>query len=57
MAAHTGQEITREQILSCEHEFAPKVDKLTNDGPAPVLADASGKYPIPQPGIKTDREY
>ena len=57
MAAHTGQEITRDQMLACEHEFAPRVDKLTMDGPAPIMPDKDGKYPIPQPGIVTTREY
>jgi len=57
MAAHTGQEITYEQILNCKHEFAPNVDKLTNDSPAPLQADENGKYPVPMPGIKKDREY
>lgn len=57
MAAHTGQIITFDQMLNCEHEFAPEVDKLTEDGPAPLRAGADGKYPIPQPGIKKDREY
>ena len=31
MAAHTGQEITFDEMLNCEHEFAPNVDKL-DDG-------------------------
>jgi predicted dehydrogenase len=57
MAAHTGQIITRDQIFNCEHEFAPDVDKLTFDSPAPVHADSEGRYPIPQPGIKKKREY
>jgi predicted dehydrogenase len=57
MAAHTGQIITFDQMLNCEHEFAPTVDKLTMDGPAPIQADANGKYPVPMPGIVTDREY
>lgn len=57
MAAHTGQVITYDQMLNCEHEFAPKVDQLTADGPAPVMPDADGKYPQPEPGIKKDREY
>ena len=57
MAAHTGQEITYEDMLNCEHEFAPEVDKFTNDSPAPLLADADGKYPVPEPGIKKTREY
>ncbi|HPP53409.1 MAG TPA: gfo/Idh/MocA family oxidoreductase, partial [Thermoguttaceae bacterium] len=57
MAAHTGQVITYEQMLNCPHEFAPDVDKLTMDSPAPLQADKDGRYPIPQPGILKDREY
>jgi len=57
MAAHTGQEITYEQMLNCEHEFAPGLDKLTKDSPAPLVADAKGRYPVPMPGITTKREY
>jgi predicted dehydrogenase len=57
MAAHTGQEITLEQILNSDHEFAPGLDKLTMDSPAPLKADADGRYPVPQPGIVKTREY
>jgi predicted dehydrogenase len=57
MAAHTGQIVSYEQILNCPHEFAPGVDKLTMDGAAPLLAGADGKYPLPEPGVKKDREY
>jgi predicted dehydrogenase len=57
MAAHTGQEVTYEQMLNCPHEFAPNVANLTPDGPAPVVADENGKYPVPQPGIIRDSEY
>jgi predicted dehydrogenase len=57
MAAHTGRIITRDQMLACEHEFAPNVDRLTLDGPAPLVAGADGKYPVPRPGIETTREY
>jgi predicted dehydrogenase len=57
MAAHTGQIITYDQMLNCEHEFAPNVDKLCFDGPAPLVADSNGKYPIPLPGLVADREY
>lgn len=57
MAAHTGQEITFEQMLNHEHEYAPDVDKLTMDSPPPLKSDADGKYPIPLPGIIKDREY
>jgi predicted dehydrogenase len=57
MAAHTGQVITRDQMFNCQHEFAPEVDRLTLDGPAPLRADENGRYPVPQPGILTTREY
>jgi predicted dehydrogenase len=56
-AAHTGHVVTSDQMLNDDHEFAPDVDKLTMDSPAPVLADKDGKYPVPQPGIKTKSEY
>ncbi len=57
MAAHTGRVVTLEEIMSHDHEFAPDVDKLALGGPAPLIADASGKYPVPQPGLITKREY
>ena len=57
MAAHTGQEITFEQILNSDHEFAPGLDKLTVDSPAPLKAGPDGRYPVPQPGITKTREY
>ena len=57
MAAHTGRVITYDEMLNCEHEFAPDVDKLAMDSAAPLLADAAGKYPLPLPGLSTKREY
>jgi predicted dehydrogenase len=57
MAAHTGQIITFDQMLNCPHEFAPGVDKLTADSPAPLQMLANGRYPVPEPGVKKDREY
>jgi len=57
MAAHTGREITYDQMLNCDFEMAPDVDKFAMDSPAPLVADATGRYPVPQPGIITTREY
>jgi predicted dehydrogenase len=57
MAAHTGQEISLEQILNSDHEFAPGLDQLTMDSPAPLKAGPDGRYPVPQPGIVKTREY
>ena len=45
------------EILDCQHEFAPEVDKLTMDSPAPLQLGPDGRYPVPQPGITTRREY
>ena len=57
MAAHTGQEITYEEILNGDHEFAPDVDKLTLTSAAPLLAGPDGRYAVPMPGTKGRREY
>jgi predicted dehydrogenase len=57
MAAHTGQVVTYEDMLNCEHEFAPGLDQLTEASPAPLRTDANGRYPVPQPGITVKREY
>jgi hypothetical protein len=54
---HGGRTVTFEELLNSDHEYAPNLDKITLDGPAPVMPDAEGKYPIPQPGIVTKREY
>ena len=57
MAAHTGQIISYDEMLHCEHEFAPGIESLVLGGASPLPADANGKYPVPAPGIITDREY
>ena len=57
MAAHTGQEISWDDMVNCEHAFAPDADKFTMDSPPPVASDKDGRYPVPQPGIVKDREY
>jgi predicted dehydrogenase len=57
MAAHVGRIVTYDEILNSDHEFAPDADKLTADGPAPLLLQDDGTYPSPMPGVKTKREY
>ncbi|NNE90032.1 MAG: Gfo/Idh/MocA family oxidoreductase [Verrucomicrobiales bacterium] len=57
MAAHTGQEITFDQMLNSEHVFAPGVENLTMESDSPLMPDENGCYPIPEPGIKKDQEY
>jgi predicted dehydrogenase len=56
MAAHTGRTVTRDAMLACTHEFAPTVDRLTAESDSPLMP-VDGKYPVPQPGILTTREY
>lgn len=56
MAAHIGGDVTYEQMLNSDHDFAPGIDSLTENGPAPVMPDADGRYPVPEPG-KKKREY
>lgn len=56
-AAHIGQEVTYDDMLNSDHEFAPNVDHITSkDSPAPLQPDEKGIYPQPQPG-KKKREY
>ncbi len=57
MACHTGQAITYDQILNSDHEFAPMVDKLSFDSPAPLQRNSAGMYPVPMPGLVTKREF
>jgi len=57
MAAHTGQIVNYEDILNSDHEFAPDLDKLTEDSPAPLRRGPDGKYPVPAPGQLGLREY
>jgi predicted dehydrogenase len=50
-AVHTGQIITWDQMLASDFVFAPNVDELNETSPAPVTADAQGRYPAPVPGV------
>lgn len=56
-AVHTGQVVTWDDMLNHPHEFAPDLDKLTLDSPAPLPPGPDGKYPLPQPGKTVEREF
>jgi predicted dehydrogenase len=56
-AVHTGQSVTYEEMLNDAHEFAPGVDKLTMESPAPIQLASGGTYPVPQPGRLKEREF
>jgi len=49
-AVHSGKVITWEEALASKFQFCPNVAELTADSPAPVHADAQGRYPAPVPG-------
>jgi predicted dehydrogenase len=49
-AVHMGRVITWEEALASDFQFCANVDQLTASSPAPVQADAQGRYPAPVPG-------
>ena len=57
MAAHTGVEVTYDEMLNCEHSFGPGVENLTMESESPLQPNPDGSYPIPEPGKKKNREY
>lgn len=50
-AAHMGRVITWDEMLASNFQFYPNIDDLTETSPAPVTADAQGRYPVPVPGV------
>lgn len=53
-AVHTGKIVTWEEALASKFQFCPNVDGLTASSPAPVQANAEGRYPAPVPGAWTE---
>jgi predicted dehydrogenase len=49
-AVHTGAVVTWEEAMASNFEFCSHAASLTADSPAPVQADANGRYPAPVPG-------
>jgi len=52
-AVHSGQIVTWDQAMSSDFQFCKSVD-FTNTSPAPIRADAQGRYPVPVPGAWTE---
>jgi len=50
-AVHMGRIITWEEAMASDFRFCQNVAALTADSPAPVQADAHGRYPVPVPGV------
>ena len=49
-AVHSGKIITWKEALASNFQFCPNVDGLNEQSPAPVQADAQGRYAPPIPG-------
>ena len=49
-AVHSGKIITWDEALASDFKFCPNIDDLDYGKPAPVTADAQGRYPVPVPG-------
>ncbi len=49
-AVHMGRVITWEEAMASDFQFCASVDELTEQSPAPVQADAQGRYPAPLAG-------
>lgn len=50
-AVHSGKIITCEEAMASDFQFCANIENLSDRSPAPVQADAQGKYPVPVPGI------
>jgi hypothetical protein len=57
MAAHTGVEITYEEMLNHEDVYAPGCENYTMDSPPPLRSGPDGKYPVPMPGMLGKHEF
>jgi predicted dehydrogenase len=57
MAAHSGVEITYEEMLNHEDVYAPGCENYTMDSPPPLRSGPDGKYPVPMPGMLGKHEF
>ena len=53
-AVHSGKLVTWDEAMASKFQFCPSVASLTADSPAPVRANAEGRYPAPVPGAWTE---
>jgi len=53
-AAHTGKQITYDQMMKSTFQFIPDIDNVSFETIAPLLAGDDGRYACPTPGITTE---
>jgi predicted dehydrogenase len=53
-AVHMGRVTTWEEAMASNFKFCPEIDSLRENSPAPLKADANGRYPAPIPGQWTE---
>jgi predicted dehydrogenase len=53
-ACHTGQTVTWDDVMNSDFQFCDYLDRMNYDSPAPVKADANGRFPVPIPGQWTE---
>jgi len=49
MAAYSGQMVTWEQVIGSQKALVP--ERYAFDAVPPVVADATGRYPVAVPGV------
>lgn len=49
-AAHLGETVTWDDMMASRFQFCEYLDKLDENSPVPVKADANGRFPVPVPG-------
>ena len=50
-AVHMGRIITWQEAMASKFQYCPNAGELNDSSPAPVRADAQGRYPAPVPGV------
>ena len=53
-AVHMGRVISWDEAMASNFKFCPEIDSLHENSPAPLKADANGRYPAPIPGQWTE---
>ena len=51
IACYTGQPVNYAEASQADLQFGPSPDEVNFETPPPTVADATGNYPLPMPGI------